>query len=217
MPRTVMDINIGMLPMLNVFFFNDGVLGFSSYNLQRRGAICFLDFSGKLVDSLSVNNSHILGLWTGRDISDNPYLIEYNRNKEEFVVASRHSDEILILNLQGDIIHSTKGNIGRRVSTSKYTVGEYTTYYTVFSDEKYIYAYYVGDYPFYLSSDREVDQINYPNRILVFNWKGEGIYDIEIDHELVYVSFDVQNKLFVGFAEDYAEGLVIYDLSQLEI
>ena len=216
-PTTSIDINIGLMPMLNVFYFDHGLLGFSCFNLRRKGSILFIDYDGNLIDSLTISNSTLHGLWTDMNLSDNPYLIEYNRNKKEFAVANRHSDDILILDENGEASSRTKGSIQRALTKAKNTSGKYTTYYSVFSDEEYLYAYYVGDYPFYISSTNELIRINYPNRLLVFNWQGEGLYDIKLDHKLVYIAFDSRNRQFIGFAEDFAEGLVIYDLSHLGI
>jgi len=215
-PTESFDINIGLVPMLNSFSYTSGNIGFSSYNLRRRGIVFFTDYYGNLIDSLTIPTSSIPGIWDNINDLDNPYVINYNRDYKRFIIANRHRDVISIIDEQGNLYKKIEAPINKRLSTKDNSINRgYITYYTIFSDEDYIYCLYVGDH--FIVNNNSADQmvLNYPKRLLVFDWDGRGRYDIELDHELIFIALDFDRNRLIGYAEDYFEGFVIYDLEWL--
>ena len=101
------------------YTYKEGIIGFSSYNMRRRGLFFFMDFNGNFIDSLTIPNIYFQDIWDRCSFTDNPFLIDYNRNHDRFVIAKRHSDDLFIIDAHGNICNRIGGYIQKPVAKSK--------------------------------------------------------------------------------------------------
>ncbi len=214
-PTESFVIEKGIMPMLNAFFHQSGNIGYTSFNLQEN-LISFLDTNGKQLPNIAIPKKIFGDFWKDIGISDNPILINYNSDKELIVVASRFTDDIACIDEKGlPVFQIGKLEIKDDPDWSMSKGSDYMAFYQIDSDERFIYCLYAGGYM--LRYDKKLNRgvMNYPNRLLVFNWTGTVKYDIKLDHPLMSFSLDKKRKRIIGSTKDFENGLVAYDLSML--
>lgn len=200
------DVYLGFSPMSNVFYYPTGMFGFTSFNLQHN-LVSFINLKGKLIDSLCIPNKILPRLWDGIGYSENPLVVNYNESKNKFVIASRFTNYLAVTDMKGNPVFELKGSRIENINT------DMITFYDIKSDEDFIYCLYVGrkitEY-----SKNEV-KVNYPTRLLIFDWEGRGIYNISLDHPIMFFAIDKNRELLIGSTLEFNNGIVVFDLSQL--
>ncbi len=89
------------------------------------------------------------------------------------------------------------------------------TFYTINADETYIYLVYSGKNIAKYNAESGLNDILYPNRLLVIDWEGNFIYDITLDHGVIFATLDKKRKRLICDTKDFDNYLVSYDLSGL--
>jgi len=215
-PSESFKINTKLLPMMNVFNHPSGSLGFSCYYLQEN-LISFIDFQGELIEKRGIPNTVFPNIWDNNGYSDNPILIHYNPSQNKIVVAARYENKIAVIDDQGKISFKLETSIQKTKMRTREIAwsGKYYTFYSIDSDENFIYCLYIGGYAFGWNKRSKLPITNYPSRLMVFDWNGEKKYEIQLDHGIVFSALDEKREQYIGSSENAVNGLVTYDLSLL--
>lgn len=208
-------IKKGLMPIMNMFYYPPEYFGFSSFSAQKN-LISIMDNTGEQIDSLGIPNKLFSDIWKEAGYSDNPFILHYNQDKNKIVVASRFKNLLAVINEKGNLIFQIQGNsIEDNHKKGNTPEKNYRAFYLIDTDDNYIYCLHVGGvyYEYDIKLNRGI--INYPSSLLVFNWEGKGIYEIQLDHSLLYFAIDKARKRLIGSTMDFENGLVMYDLKKL--
>jgi len=201
------DVYLGFSPISNVFYYPPNIFGFTSFNLQQN-LVSFINIEGKLIDSLCIPNKILPRLWDGMGNSENPLLVNYNELKNKCIIASRFTNYLAVADMKGNPLFQLKGSkIRNKISK------DWITFYEIKSDEDFIYCLYVGRN--ITENTKDEVRVNYPTRLLIFDWEGRGRYNVSLDHPIMFFNIDKSRDILIGSTPDFSNGIVEFDLSQL--
>jgi len=210
-PTESFMINRGFMPMMNMFYYPPRYFGFS--NFITKDLVNFIDINGQIIDSLKIANKVFPNLWEDFGFSDNPLIVHYNFEKNKIVVANNNKNQLAVIDPDGyPAFRIEKKVIKSKPKKNNTTRGRYYSYFMIDSDDDYIYCLYVGGMDQIYNKETNSISLNYPTRLLVYNWEGIGVYDIHLDHPLKYFAIDKERKRLIGITKDFKNGLVLYDL-----
>jgi len=82
-------------------------------------------------------------------------------------------------------------------------------------DDKYIYALYTGTPGAKVDFDLGKVSAVYPKIIHVFNWNGQPVMRLNLDHEISSFVHDRENKRVIAFSVDDLNSMISYDISNI--
>ncbi len=209
---TSFPIDKSWIPTMNMFYLPSGHIGFTSVMLQKN-LVSFMDLSGQLVDSLAIPNKVYPDIWEYGGYSDNPLICKYVPEYNRMIVASRHENKVSVIKMDGTPVFQ-KEDIPE-TSNEIHPGGWDITFYTINADETYIYLVYSGKSKAKYNAESGLNDIFYPNRLLVIDWEGNFRYDITLDHGIIFTTLDKKRKRLICDTKDFDNYLVSYDLSDL--
>ncbi|MEZ5071353.1 MAG: hypothetical protein R2751_10385 [Bacteroidales bacterium] len=199
------------IPTMNMFFHPSGNIGFTSSMLPKH-LISVMDLEGNLVDSLCVPKNFLNDMYDEMGISDVPLVIRYIPHRNQCLVMSRWENKFWILGMDGTVAMQID-DIPEE-SQKLYTGDWEGSFYTVDFDETYLFFIYSGKKMIQFDSNGE-STITYPKRLLVVDWEGNFLYDITLDHGIIFATLDKERKRLICDSEEVENLLVSYDLSWL--
>lgn len=138
---------------------------------------------------------------------------DYNYTREVFVSALRYFNQIDLYNNDLSLVTSIqpKNKIEPIFSDDSHSFLDDETvfhYIDVFTTSKYIYAIYCG-------KDLVTATAGIGNKLHVFSWEGEALYEIDLDIGLSNIIITDNDKTLIGLNWYDSQPLVVYDLSDL--
>lgn len=178
--------------------------------------IQFFDTTGTIIDSLSIHNKLKIYKTENLSFETKNFIAYYNylMNKQtgEFCIIYNRSDIIAILDSKGNIKKIIRGP-GRVDQVPEYGNSEQIiTNSLVQSDEDYIYCLY--------KNQKRYDDLtrvipNYSNRINIYNWKGDPVYQVVCDYKVLTFTIDRSKSRIITFSPDI-DDIVIYDFPYID-
>jgi hypothetical protein len=210
-PSYAFPLDESWIPTRSMFFHPSGNIGFSSFMLPDN-LISVVDTKGGLMDSLSIPNTFLNDMYEDIGISEVPLWCQYVQEKDLMIVASHWENKFWIVEMDGTVLLQ-KEDIPKRTNEI-YSGHSSSSFYSVSADESYIYFIYLGGEIIKFDEDAK-HQLEYPNRLLVVDWKGTFHYDISLDKGIIFAVLDKERKRLICDSQDVDNFLVSYDLSWL--
>lgn len=215
LPKESFKFDKSLIPMMNMFYYKDGRFGFSSFNLQK-SFFSFIDKRGNIIDNFSVPNKIYSDISDEMGYGDNPLTMNYNSEKDKFVIASRYNNKLAVIDIDGNPDFKLDEMEIENDTDEKNTKGfNFISFYQIASDNDYIYCLFKGGNVQGYNTVLQSPEVYYPDRILVFDWSGNICYDIKLDHTLISFALDSKHNRIIGVTPDFENGIVLYDISQL--
>lgn len=212
-PNTKVVYPVELIIPFNLFYLNDStVIGSTSSGKIR--AFNFDPVKRKItytVDDLffeqrgTKNQSHLGQIFYANN--------DYNITHKLFVSALRFFKQIDLYNNDLSLVTSIQpeNHIEPIFSKDSHRFLDNKTvfhYIDVFTTSKYIYAIYCG-------KDLETATAGIGNKLHIFSWEGEALYEIDLDIGLSNLIITNDDKTLIGMNWFDRQPFVIYDLSSL--
>lgn len=199
-------------------------IGFIGQSLQREFPLTVLD------SNLEIQKN--LGSFRKLDKVDIPYIIaqafqgpmDYNYKKNTMVLGGRYTDKLNIFNLDkqgeqleisGPLNYEPIFSITEQNETAIFTQNDQGrfSYIDVIAEDQYIIGLFSGK-----SREEAPGRANFGDKILIFDYAGKLLYNIELDRRLISIAFDNQNKIMYGLdiLSEEDEKVYSYDFSFVE-
>jgi len=208
------------VPMPNVFVilfyypFRDNLFSFIENDPKK--LISFFNEKGEILDSLAIPDK--INFYKPEELKlalrdYNPYyLYTFHPSLGKAVIANRFSDILVIIDLKGNILRKVYGpNNNNQVPNPANNDLIKTYYNTISSDDNFIYCLYLNK-----KSLNEQQVSNSPNKILVYNWDGKPIAEINLEFTTGSFVIDKGNNRIVSYSTQ-VDDLVYYDLPKLKM
>ncbi len=187
--------------------YTDNLFHFADFQ-SPTNLVSFFNQQGQRIDSLTIYKENLpSGLINSNKQAFMPtYIYQFHPDYQRLVVAWVYSDKFAILKGDGEIIKILKGPDDIDQIPDITNENQIRSYAQIQVDEKYIYMLYRG------SSTFDADKnLNLPNRIFVFDWDGQPIASLYIDHPIPQFTLDKTNNRFLSMSMNTGD-IIIYDI-----
>ena len=169
---------------------------------------------GVIIDSLNIKNK--TNIYPSVNKKDLYYALWYHStihpSQEKIALAYMFADIIVGIDLKGNIIFQKQGpDLIKEEPQKIRSPNVKETYQKLKSDKDYIYGLYLGKSINSLKGKKY--KSNHPNTIFVFNWEGDPIAEIKLEHPILDFAIDKKNKRIITYASNLGE-FVYYNLPE---
>ncbi|NLO69531.1 MAG: hypothetical protein GX102_00975 [Porphyromonadaceae bacterium] len=193
-------------------FFSEPNNLFSFADPDQEILISFFNHKGEVIDSLAIPD--YLNIY--KKINENTrkhtstYLYLRHPQKEQYVIAYRMADVVAIIDSRGNIISKVRGP-GKILEIPKYDENYFQTNKYLAVSDQYIYSLYLGKKQFEMKN-KEMN-INYPQKLHVFNWKGQPVAKIDLEYPATTFDVDIEKNRIITFSP-VTGGFIYYNLPE---
>ena len=213
-PTTIISLPKKLNPMMGVASFNSEL--FAVPDPFGEVQLFFFDKNGEQVSVMEK-----------MDIKDTDdlFLSELTRTqnrihpgKEKIVMVYRNFDRMIIRDLKSDNFIETIGpdHIDPKKQLALYEHERFDGYDGKPKfDEDYIYALYEGTIGTKVDFETGKMSAVYSKNIHIFDWDGNPVMKLILDHEVSAFVIDKENKRIIAFAVDAEDNIISYDISHI--
>ena len=140
-------------------------------------------------------------------------------DRQKFAVSYVFFDRIIGVDIEGNQLFSTLGPDNQAPDYEKKTGRYYfnpiqtvRTYWGMASDDKYIFARYLGK-PLYIKSDNSEKKMQHSNILHVFDWNGQPRAKVILEKEIEH-SFVIDGMRLIALDPNSHHQWLVYDLSK---
>jgi len=192
-------------PITTYSFFNDSIILFRVDNPEYY--FYAANNKGEVIDSMCIKDkSEIYSNINRTDLMSKiwyQHIIHPDKNK--IFIAYKYADIIVGIDFKGNIIFRKQGPDMIKENPADKQLKR--TYYPLKSTEKYVFGLYFGYYP----RKGQKHTTKYPKKIFVYNWKGDPIVQLILEHPTMSFDIDKENNRIITYAADLGE-VVCYDI-----
>lgn len=162
---------------------------------------------GKVIDSLNIKNkTEIYPDVSKKDLTaERLFTHIVHPSEERIIIAYRHADIIVGIDYKGNILFQAQGPDMIRESPSKNN--KKVTYSSIKYTENKIFGLYNGGH----IRKGPKDKPKYSENIFVFDWQGQPIANLRLEHPTQSFALDKENERIITYAADLGE-IVCYEL-----
>jgi len=193
-PRKNIPVPDDKFVIIQYFPLDNTVFSYSDFNVSPP-MISFFDEENPKIDSLIIPDGIVEGFHHNQGNAFlNSFVYHHHPAKEKMVLANRFSDVIAIIDHDGKVLSYRQGPDMITQVPDHTKQNQISTYESLQVDESFIYALYFGD-----TTLNENQELIAPKSIHIFNWEGEPVARIKLDHHLTSFTLDRKNKRLLGF------------------
>jgi hypothetical protein len=162
---------------------------------------------GKVIDSLNIKNkTEIYPDVNKKDLTAERLFIHIDHpSNEKIIIAYRYADIIVGIDYKGNILFQAQGPDMIRESPSKNN--KKVTYSSIKYTKNKIFGLYNGGH----IRKGPKDKPKYSENIFVFDWQGQPIANLQLEHPTQSFAIDKENERIITYAADLGE-VVCYEI-----
>ncbi len=187
----------------------DNIFRFADFQ-SPGNLLSFFNKEGERIDSLSImRNPNLLNLKSKYEQDVVPsFSYEFHPEKDIFALAYVYSDILTILDSKGEIITQVQGPDEINQVPDVRDQNRIKCYAHMQVDDRFIYLLYNGNPTFDAQQN-----LNIPNRVFVFDWDGQPVASLILEHPIPQFTLDKVNSRFVAMSMTTGD-VVIYDIPE---